>query len=165
MVTAFSCLKGPGKIEGKVFSDSANNFSIEFPEGWVVNRSGYMGTAVLFLDNSKKKGFKPNINVVLQKNTVKTIKQYVESMKNSMITLLPDYKFVGISSKTINGLESENFEFGFNQKDSGRVKQSQYFFKNKSVIYIVTCSAAESEFNTYKSSFEKSANSFKFINN
>src|SRR6476646_6263473 len=53
-----------GSATAATFTDSKNGFSVTPPSGW--DKVDYAGTAVVYMNPVRVKGFGPNLNVIVQ---------------------------------------------------------------------------------------------------
>jgi hypothetical protein len=145
----------------KIFEQ--NDFSIRFPDSFELNTSGVLGSSfILFPKNtSLDDKFLTNINLLIQ------------DLQKFNISLDDYLKIIEIQIETMrsngNLIESErvnknNFEFQkiiyTGMQGQLKLKFEQYCIVNNEKAYILTFTAKEEHFDTYKTEVEIIMNSF-----
>ena len=153
-----------GQTEWKTISE--NNFKIEYPDNWELNKSGQMGTKfILFskLSNSTDK-FRENVNLIIQDLTGSniTLDKYVEISENQIKTLVVNGRI--IESKRISDKEFEYHKMIYTGKQGVfDLKFIQYYWVIDNKAFVLTFTAEINEFDNFVQIGEKIMNSFKII--
>ena len=153
-----------GQTEWKTLSE--NDFKIEYPDNWELNRSGLMGTKfILFSKLSKSTDkFRENINLIIQDLTGSniTLDKYVEISENQIRTLVTNGKI--IESKRVSDNEFEYHKMVYTGKQGAfDLKFIQYFWVLDNKAYVLTFTAEITEFDNFVQIGERIMNSFKIV--
>lgn len=139
-----------GQTNWKTVND--NNFTIEYPDNWELNKSGQMGTKfILFskLSNSSDK-FRENVNLIIQDLTGSNIQldKYVEISENQIKTLVTNGKI--IESKRISDKRYEYHKMIYTGKQGVfDLKFIQYYWVLNNKAFVLTFTAEIDEFDDY----------------
>jgi PsbP-like protein len=141
------------------------DYALQYPTDWEVNNSGAMGTSfILFAPlESEQDKFKENVNLIVQdlKGMAIDLDKYTEISEGQVKTMLT--KSVIIESKRIKNDSSEYHKLSYTA-EQGVFKLSfiQYYWLVKEKAYILTFTAEQDKFTTFKETGEKILNSFIF---
>ncbi len=149
------------KEDGRYYNET-KGFSLVFPEDWA-SEEGFMGTDVSVTSpmESDTDMFAENMNVVSEEGTEGiSLQEYYDLNIANMEPLVADFTVVDLSDITINGLDSKRLEYS---ATFGEVQVHNYawFFVVGNMGYVITATANNETFATYKNQFNTIANSFK----
>ncbi len=153
-----------GQTKWKTISE--NNFKIEYPDNWELNKSGQMGTKfILFsqLSNPSDK-FRENINLIIQDLTGSniTLDEYVEISENQIRTLVTNGKI--IESRRISEKEFEHQKIIYTGKlGVFDLKFIQCYWVIDSKAFVLTFTTEINEFDNFIQVGEKIMKSFKIL--
>jgi hypothetical protein len=139
------------------------NYSIQYPANWDLDQPGHMGTT--FQINSKlipEQGqYIENVNLIIHDLRGSTIylDKFVRMSESKFPTLLTNYNL--IESKRVKDT-GEYHKFIFTgDKGNLKLKFEQYIWIKGIKGYVLTFTAEQTQFDTYKQTGEKILNSFK----
>ncbi len=153
-----------GQTEWKSIKD--NDFTIEYPENWELNKSGQMGTKfILFskLSNSTDK-FRENVNLIIQDLTGSniTLDKYVEISENQIRTLVTNGKIIETNRNTEKEFEYHKMIYTGKQGVFD-LKFIQYFWVLENKAFVLTFTTEIDEFDNFVQIGKKIMNSFKIL--
>ena len=140
-----------------------NNYSIQYPNDWEVNKSGLMNTSFILLSQltSQTDQFRENVNLIIQdlKGLNIDLDKYVVLSESQVKTMITDGNI--ISSDRVKNKEFEFQKVIYTGKQGiFELKFEQYYFIHNDKAYVLTLTCEENEFNTYKIIGEKILDSF-----
>lgn len=148
-----------------LYEDAANQVSIEYPADWEV-RTDVPGVSFAILSPLDGDGdtFAENVNLVVQdlQGQAIDLAQYVELSKQQLPQVITDYEFVDEETTTAeNGLELTILDY------TGTQGQNELYWRqviaiNGSKAYVITCSAAETDFDKFSEAFGNMVSTFTF---
>ena len=172
ILTVFINLTAGGQtVENNTYTESEdgwkslteNNYSINYPENWELDKSGQMGTSFILFSplSSEQDQFKENVNLLIQdiKGYNLDLDKYVEISEDQIKTYITDGKI--IESKKIT-TETLNFQKLVYTGRQGvfNLKFEQYFWVVGDKAFVLTLTCEESQFNNYQETGEMILNSF-----
>jgi len=141
-----------------------NGYSIKYPDGWELNKSGQMGTSFMLLTqlSSAQDKFRENVNLIIQDLTGQNIdlSKYVEISEGQIKSLGANGNL--LESKRLNS-NGKNFQKVIYSLKQGiyNLNIEQYYWVEKDKAFVLTLTCETSEFPKYKETGEKILNSFK----
>lgn len=143
---------------------SDDNYTIEYPENWLLDQSGQLG-ALFFLFSgleSEEDQFNENINLMIQDLSGLDIDldKFVKISEAQIETMITDGKI--IKSERIKK-RKEEYQKAVYTGSQGiyKLKFEQYYWVIKDRAYILTLTCEEDEFEKYQAIGEKILDSFK----
>jgi len=149
-------------------SMTENNYSINYPDNWELNKSGQMGTSFILFSplSSEQDQFKENVNLLVQDLAGHNLNldKYVEISENQIKTMITDGNI--IESKRIT-TEPLNYQKVIYTGKQGiyNLKFEQYYWVVDDKAYILTLTCEESQFDNYQATGEKILKSFNLYKN
>ena len=149
------------------YVDTKAGFSIEMPTGWQINNSGAYGTLVIATNpqtdtsSGSSTPFHANINIISQPVNGYSLKSIVTSANQADSKSLQNYQTTGNTSITVDNLPAYIIGGTFTQGQNN-IQNLQLIVVNKGQVYIVTGSALQSDWLTYKDEITSSLTSLKF---
>ena len=147
---------------------NGKNYSIEYPSGWELNKSGQMGTKFILFSQltSKDDQFKENVNLIIQDLTGHNIdlNQYVEISENQIKTMITDGNIISSERLNKNGKEFQKVIYTGKQGIYD-LKFEQYYWVENNNAYVLTLTCEVTEFSDFKIIGENILNSFKIKKN
>ncbi|MDZ4664729.1 MAG: hypothetical protein SGJ15_07625 [Bacteroidota bacterium] len=155
--------QSPPKIEKGWKTFSQDNYTIQYPENWLLDSAPKMGMSLVVFSKltSPNDQFKENINLLVQDLKGKNIDltKYVEISEEQISTLAANGKLIETKRRKENGSEFQKMIYTSDDQ-MFKLKYEQYYWIKNEKAYVLTCEA--SQFETYKAPGEKIMNSFKF---
>lgn len=155
-------------VKGNEYTDPQDRYSIWYPVGW--DQSEYAGVDVVFMHPLEDE-FRENINILSvhasdAKNSESYIRNTAEDAIEELKQQFSDITVVsGPMTQEINEHWAATYlvdlEF---QGITVRESQTLIVSEGYSLIFVITCSALQSDFSSCKSNFDKSINSFEILN-
>lgn len=129
---------------GDLFADDAGRFGIVPPEGWVVDRSGRQGAAVLFLSRAPDRGpagpFTANVNVLVAPSEGADLQATVLAARRELAGL-PGYRPLEDEPVVLDGGVAAHL-LGGTFSDSGfELRNLQVFAVDRGMAFVVTGTA------------------------
>ncbi len=153
---------------GVQYTDSSNRYTIFFPNGWVKN--DIIGVDVAYLD-SVEDDVRENINVASTpesgvKDTQAFVKELAEEALDELERQYPDMNVIAQPlARIINGHWSVTYVIDLPlQGTIFRMSQTLIVSEGYKRVFVITCTATPSTYDTYESTFTLSINSFEIIN-
>jgi hypothetical protein len=166
-LTACNQTEEENNIQTEILGDwkslSENNYSINYPDNWELNKAGQMGTSFILFSplSSKQDNFKENVNLLVQdlKGHDLDLDKYVEISEGQIKTLVMDGELIESKRITTGNLNYHKAIYTGRQ-GTFNLKFEQYFWvvENKAIILTLTCE--EDQFDNYQIIGEKILNSF-----
>lgn len=145
-------------------SISDNTYSINYPDNWVLNTSGQMGSSfILFTPlSSKQDQFRENVNLIIQDLTGHNLDldKYVALSENQIKTMVTNGEIIESKRITTGNLDYQKVIYTGKQ-GLFNLKFEQYFWVIGNKAFILTFTCEESQFDNYQATAEKIMNSFK----
>lgn len=144
-------------------SITEDNYSIDYPDDWELNKSGQMGTSFILFSplSSEQDQFKENVNLLIQDLTGHNLDldKYVEISEGQIKTMITDGEI--IESKMITA-ETLNYQKVIYTGKQGiyNLKFEQYYWVIGDKAFVLTLTCEENQFNNYQVTGEKILNSF-----
>ena len=141
-----------------------NNYSIQYPDSFDLNKSGLMGTCFVLLSKQTSQGdlFRENVNLIIQDLTGKNIglDKYVAITEGQIKSRMSNG--IIIESKRINAGDSEFHKIIYSgTQGQFNLKFEQYYWIIKEKAYVLTLTCELNQFDKYKEVGEKIMNSFR----
>jgi hypothetical protein len=141
------------------------DYALQYPTDWEVNNSGAMGTSfILFAPlESEQDKFKENVNLIVQdlKGMAINLDKYTEISEGQVKTMLTNA--VMIDNKRIKNDTSEYHKLVYKAEQGVfKLQFIQYYWIVKEKAYILTFTAEQDKFTTFKETGEKILNTFVF---
>lgn len=140
-----------------------NNYSINYPDNWQLNKSGQMGTSFILFSplSSEQDNFKENINLLIQDLTGHNLdlNRYVEISEGQIKTMITDGKIIESKKMTTKNLDYQKVIYTGKQ-GIFNLKFEQYFWVIADKAFILTFTCEESQFTNFQITGEKILNSF-----
>ena len=149
-------------FDWKIFEKS--EYSIQYPSTWELNQSGQNGISFILLSklDSAHDNFRENITLLIQNLSGANIdlNKYTEISENQIKTLATNSTLIESVRLKNEGLEFQKVIY---TADQGifHLKFEQYYWVVNEKAYVLTFSAKQDAFNSYKDVSEKILNSFK----
>lgn len=147
----------------KVYTDNVNHFKISYPDKWEKKSAN---ESIIFISPkvNAQDNFQENLNLMLQdaggqnldleKYTAITKKQVIDNLGGNSIVSLKDISIAGFKGK----------EFVYNMNYNGRnLKLKQYWFIKEGIAYLLTFTAAPSEYDYYQNKADDIVKSLRFF--
>ena len=140
-----------------------NNYSINYPDNWRLDKSGQMGTSFILFSpfSSEQDQFSENINLLIFDLTGQNIdlNKYVEISESKIATIITDGKIIQ-SKRMTNG--SLNYQKVIYTGKEGvfNFKFEQYYWIENDKAYVLTLTCEEDQFDIYETQGEMILNSF-----
>ncbi len=142
---------------------SEDNYSINYPKDWDMNKSGFMGTKFVLLSPlaSAQDQFRENVNLVEQDLTGRNINldQYVEISKSQLKNFVTDGCLIESKRMTSETLDYQKIIYTGTQ-GVFKLKFEQYYCIVDKKVYVLTFTCEDHEFDNYKTVGEGILNSF-----
>jgi hypothetical protein len=140
-----------------------NNFSIQYPTNWDLDQTGYEGTTFLILSEltSIQDPFRENVGLIFHdlRGTTIYLDKFVRMSESKFPTILTNYSL--IESKRIKTTGEYHKIIFTGDKGNLKLKFEQYIWIKGVKGYVLTFTAEQDQFDTYKQTGEKILNSFK----
>lgn len=140
-----------------------DNYLINYPDNWELNKSGQMGTSFILFSplSSEQDQFKENINLLIQDLSEHNLdlNKYVEISETQIKTLVTDGEIIEnerITSKNFN----HHKVIYTGRQGILNLKFEQYYWVIEGNAYVLTFTCEESQFEDYQETGEKILNSF-----
>ena len=133
-------------------------FSIQPPEGWTIQED-WFGAIVCFIGPTED-DFAVNINIVSEETDM-SLEEYVELSKQQIKDIL-NATIISGGSRTIKNHEAYEIVLTWTM-GAHNLKQKQVYLIEKGRAYIITCTASQSNYDSYVSTFDESINTFEFL--
>ena len=162
-----SCAQTEGKPQKEIIdgwkSFTENNYSIQYPNDWELDKSGQLGTSFVLLSpfSSQQDKFKENVNLLIQdiSGYDLTLDQYVEISDSQIKKMATDGKLIESKRIKADGFESQKVIYKANQQGFN-LKFEQVYWVIGDNAYVLTLSCEETQFENYQKIGEKILNSF-----
>lgn len=145
------------------FSDK--NYSVQYPDTWVLYRAPKMGMSFVVLSQltDPKDQFKENVNLLIQdlKGKNMDLKKYTELSEEQIATLVTNGKLIESKRRNENGSEFQKLIYTGDQ-GMYKLKFEQYYWVKNEKAFVLTLTCEASQFEKFKATGEKIMNSFKF---
>ncbi|MDP3052462.1 MAG: type II secretion system protein [bacterium] len=155
----------PEQSQNKIITD---DFSINLPPGWSKTEAAAGVSAMAFDTNeiikdsaAQKINFKSYLAVVFDALQGKTLDEYLQNLKNSLLQTIPNTVFTKEQDMTISGKLGHAMEVELSQQGVN-FKILTVFVKDEKEenVWIITFNTIKSSWDGYKESFYNTANSF-----
>jgi hypothetical protein len=145
-----------------------NNYSINYPDKWELNKSGQMRTSFILFSplSSEKDQFKENVNLIIQDLTGYNLNldKYVEISESQIKTMITDGKIIESKRITTKTLNYQKVIYTGKQ-GLFDLKFEQYYWVVGDKAFVLSLTCEESQFDNYKEKGEKILNSFNINQN
>jgi len=169
LISSFSCTLTFSQTSSKTekgwstFSDK--NYSVQYPDSWVMDRNPQMGMSFVVLSKltDPKDQFKENVNLLIQdlKGKKMTLKSYTELSEEQIATMVTNGKLIESKTRNENGSEFQKLIYTGDQ-GMYKLKFEQYYWVKNEKAYVLTLTCEASQFEKFKATGEKIMNSFIF---
>ncbi len=143
---------------------SENNYSIQYPETWDLDKSGMMGMSFILLSKqtSATDMFRENVNLLIQDLKAQQINldKYVEISEGQIKTLITNSNITESKRQNENGSEYQKVIYT-GEQGNYKLKFEQYYWIKDEKAYVLTFTCAIDQFETYQTIGEKILNSFR----
>jgi len=150
-------------LESLPYTNDKEGFSINAPKAWNVDESGKLGTSVVFLNTKPDKEganvFDANINVISGPTKGLDLNNYINGQKKGLPKLFNDYKLVEDRTVDVHGMQGHILGNTFTQ-GVFQLRDLQLIVVKDGKAYIITGTALESTWDTYKDLMESSLLTF-----
>lgn len=153
----------PSTPAGKWSVLDADGFSIQYPSDWELQQNGLGGTTFIVLSpiTSSEDLFRENVNLLIQDLTGQNIdlNKYTAISEEQIKTMIANGHI--IESKRVAS-EKNIYQKEIYTGDQGiyKLKFEQYYWVLDNKAYVLTFTAAQTNFDAYKADGEKILNSF-----
>ena len=142
---------------------SNQGYSITPPKGWTTDRSGLLGTEVIFMAKPKN-GFAANMSVAMTKTrSGETIQQSRAGIDQAYPRMFNRFKWIGRGYTTVNGapalVHTANHSMGTPPR---RIWVHQVMAFKNGLMYAFTCTALDRDRNLYKATFDNALKSIRW---
>jgi len=145
-----------------------NGYSIQYPEDWILDKSGQNGTSfiILSLPTSTQDEFRENVNLIVQDLTGFNInlEKFVQISEDQIKRLATNGNLILSAKQTLHGIDFQKVVYTFDQ-GMFKLKCEQYYWIKSNKAYVLTLTCQTTQFDTYKEIGEKILNSFSFEKN
>jgi len=145
-----------------------NNYSVNYPDNWELNKSGQMETNFILFSplSSEQDQFKENVNLLIQDLAGHhlDLNKYVEISEGQIEDLITDGKILDSKRITSEKLHYQKVIYTGKQ-GIFNLKFEQYYWVIDDKAFILTLTCEESQYNDFQVIGEKILNSFNFIKN
>ena len=169
LITSFAaCAQTTEKNVDGWKSLTENNYSIDYPDDWELNKSGQMGTNFILFSplTSKQDQFKENVNLIIQDLTGHNLNldKYVEISENQIKTIITDGEI--LENKRIK-TETLKYQKVIYTGKQGifNLKFEQYYWVVGNNAFVLTLTCEKNQFDNHKTIGEKILNSFNLNKN
>jgi hypothetical protein len=153
----------PAGNQTQTYKNTNYGFSIQTPAGWKSDDSGTSGVIVSLInsvpDSDSGNRFAANVNVVSESTGTLSLDNYVISSKKVLNTSFNNYKIITENKITVNGLQGDLIEATY-EMGVYQLHNLQLFIVSNSKAYVVTGTALNSVWSTYKNILSSSIMSF-----
>jgi hypothetical protein len=140
------------------------DYSIQYPDNWQINKSGFSGANLILLTNlsSGQDKFNENMNLIIQNLTGKNIDldKFVEISESQVRTMIKEGKIIESVRLNANGKSFHKIIYTGSQ-GAFNLKFEQYYWIQSEKAYILTLTCEFDQFETYREIGEKIMNSFR----
>lgn len=146
----------------ETFVNSEKHYSLQYPSDWKRNDVPQIDL-VLFAPNKVKDGKPASMNIFSEKvgSSISLDQFYSESAAN-LTSALKEVHVEKSGNIQINGINAKWIQYTHVMKDI-TFRVLQYFIVANDTLFLLTFSAAEDDFEHYRTDFENIANSFKMV--
>jgi len=141
-----------------------NNYSINYPEDWELNKSGLMGSSFILFSplSSEQDQFKENINLLIQDLTGHNLnlEKYAAISEEQIKTMITDGNILESKRVTTDTLSHHQIIYTGRQ-GIFNLKFEQYYWVIGDKAYVLTLTCEETQFENYQKVGEEILNSFK----
>lgn len=160
--TAVEAPKQVGALTEK-FTNKEKMYSIDYPADWQKREVPSIDFVLFAPPKGTDAQIHASMNVIAEKvNPPVTLNQFYTESVNNITTELKDVKMEGSGEATLNGTGSKWVLYSHKMQDIS-FKVLQYFIVVGERVYLLTFSALENDFATYRPDFDQIANSFHII--
>jgi len=136
------------------------SFSYKLPDKWIVKKVFFLKYRVIYTPGAGD--FPSTINIVDVKYDG-TAGEFAEGNSKKLEKSVKLFKLIDKGEITAeDGTKATMLRFT-SEHDKTLIRQTQYFFKNKDRVYIVTCTSEASSETEYDGQFEKCVKTFSFM--
>lgn len=150
----------------KLLSD--DNYTINYPDSWELNKSGQMGTSFILFSplSSEQDQFKENVNLIIQDLSGHNLDldKYVEISEGQIKTMITDGRILESKRMTTKTLNYQKVLYTGRQ-GVFNLKFEQYYWVVENNAYVLTLTCEESQFDNYQVTGEKILKSFELNKN
>ena len=140
-------------------------FAICFPEDWKMNREN-LTSVVMFMSpkTSDADFFQENININVEAPDppIYSIEEYFQATLNGIRMMMPDAKITYSKNITLSGLPGKHLVYTGKFGDYNLTWNQVYVLKGTEA-WIITGTALETSYGSYKPRFEKAISTFTFL--
>lgn len=163
---AESSIEAPPKEVGATTEKYTNKeklYSIDYPSDWQKKEVPSIDFVLFAPPKGTDTQVHASMNVIAEKiDTPVNLNQFYKESVSNITTELKDVKIESSGETRLNDTQSKWVLYSHKMQDIG-FRVLQYFVVSKDRVYLLTFSALSEDFATYKSEFEKIANSFKLL--
>lgn len=142
----------------------SEEYSIQYPSTWELNKSGLMGTAFIFLSQPEgpSDDFRENVNLVVQALNGQKVSmdQFVQLTKNQLEVMINDVNILYDERLEKAGMDYHRMIYTGTQ-DGFNLKLEQYYFLANDKVYVLTLTCKIVDFEDYAEIGEKIMGSFE----
>jgi hypothetical protein len=149
-------------IEKRRFVDKETLFSLDVPDGWLIDTSGQRGSKVLLLDPQSEDKFRANVNVVVQNLDPLTAEEFL-TLSRLQLKQLSGRSELDLDAPAEQPRGGRVFEYTVQRPQIAPIplKVRQVIYVDKEQAYIVTGTATLARFEFHCKDIESVLESFQ----
>jgi len=155
-------MNSSGSTEKRRFVDKDTLFSIDVPDGWLVDTSGQRGSKVILLNPQTENNFRANVNVVVQALDPLTAEEFL-TLSRLQLKQFSGQSELDLDAPAERPRGGHVFEYTVHHQQISpmplKVRQVIYVAEDKA--YIVTGTATLVRFEFYRNDIENVLESFQ----
>jgi len=165
-----SCNQSPFKKDQLKAQDGwkmldENDYSIQYPVDWTLDKSGQTGTSFIVLSplTSSQDQFRENVNLLIQDLTGLNIDldKYTQISEDQIKRMAINSNLHESSRSSANGINFQKVIYTFDQ-GIYNLQCEQYYWIRSNKAYVLSLTSETDQFETYKKIGEQVLNSFIF---
>ena len=158
-----SPLSAQDNLQSQPYTAVTGEFSIRYPKNWVLGQGFEAGVLATFLnekiDQDGQNSFSANIQVSSGPAKSLSLDSYVKAQKNALPKVLSGYELIQERKVNVNGADGYIIDGSFS-KGALQLRSKQLIVVKNSKAYLVTGTALNSTWDTYKDLMEASLLTF-----
>ena len=155
----------PATAENTWKTIEENNYSLQYPDSWDLDKSGQMGMSFMVLSQqvTPNDGFRENVNLLIQNLTGLniTLDKFVEISQEQIKTMMTNGNLLESKRVKANGKTLHKVIYT-GEHGVLKFKFKQFYWVENERAYILTFTCEASQFDLYSETGEKIMNSFRF---
>ena len=138
----------------------AGHFEISVPPGWRRVDTLLGNISAVILDTASAfAGFRTNVSIVSDSLRGMPVDDYLRGAVGSLAQYVPQFSLIGKGERAFGSRSARWLHYSQN-RDGTELENICYFVPEKSVVYILTCSALKGRLVGYRPAFEEVVTSF-----